>query len=377
MNLELYQHLLDYLSFHKIPSTFTLQQKQSLVRQAIHYFEKNGILFKKNKKNPDQYLRVITLLNRDKVLYNLHSSPLSGHFGIKKTVAKAMKHYYWPTMGKYIKNYIETCDVCQISVGKPGRFQMTKPIKATSPFVHIGIDFVGPLKITSQGNHWIIVATDYFTKWPEAKAVPAATAKKTSEFLYENIICQHGVPTIIQSDRGSSFLNHTISLLKEEIGFHHHLSAPYHPQTNRLVERFNRTLCKMIKKFVLENYGEWDQIISSVIMAYRTYKHEATKYTPFYLLYGREAQMPIDIEFASKFSPIEEPYEQALERRISSILGTFKDAMIIAERSIESAQERMKIQQNKLQQAYKFKIEDIVLVYDASKQNVHGDKFSS
>ncbi|CAG8692716.1 5931_t:CDS:2, partial [Cetraspora pellucida] len=168
----------------------------------------------KNKKNPDQYLQVITLLDRDKILYNLHSSPLSEHFG------------------RDIKNYIKTCDVCQRSVGKSGKFQMTKPIKATFPFVHIGIDF------------------------SEAKAVPAATAKETSKFLYENIICQHGVPTIIQSDRGSSFLNHTISLLKEEIGFHHHLSAPYHPQTNGLVERFNGTLCKMIKKFVLENYEE-------------------------------------------------------------------------------------------------------------------------
>ncbi|CAG8751899.1 7356_t:CDS:1, partial [Cetraspora pellucida] len=335
-----------YLSFHKIPSIFTPQQKQS--------------------KNPDQYLRVITLLNRDKILYNLYSSSLSRHFGIKKTVAKAMKHYYWLTMEKDIKNYIETCDVCQRTVGKPGRFQITKPIKAISPLVHIRIDFVGPLEITSQGNHWIIVATDYFTKWPEAKAVSAATAQETFKFLYENIICQHGVPTIIQSDRGSSFLKHTISLLKEEIGFYHHLSAPYHPKTNRLVKRFNDTLCKMIKIFVLENYEEWDQIISSVIMAYRTYKHEATKYTPFYLLYGREAQMPIDIEFASKFNPIEEPYEQALERRISSILETFKDAMIIAEHSIESAQ-----------QAHKFKIGDIVLVYDASKQNVHKNKFSS
>ncbi|CAG8539464.1 1056_t:CDS:1 [Cetraspora pellucida] len=122
-------------------------------------------------------------------------------------------------MGKDIKNYIETCNVCQRSIGKPERFQMTKPIKAISSFVHIRIDFVGPLEITSQGNCWIIVATDYFTKWPEAKAVPAATAKETSKFLYENIICQHGVLTIIQSDRGSSFLNHTISLLKEEIDF--------------------------------------------------------------------------------------------------------------------------------------------------------------
>ncbi|CAG8679814.1 16246_t:CDS:2, partial [Cetraspora pellucida] len=116
-----------------------------------------------------------------------------------------------------IKNYIETCDVCQRSVGKPGKFQMTKPIKATSPFVHIRIDFVGPLEITSQGNRWIIVATDYFIKWPEAKAVPAATAKETSKFLYENIICQHGVPTIIQSDRETNGVsNKAFDLLTKE-----------------------------------------------------------------------------------------------------------------------------------------------------------------
>ncbi|CAG8529573.1 5656_t:CDS:1 [Cetraspora pellucida] len=133
----------------------------------------------------------------------------------------------------------------------------------------------------------------------------------------------------------------------------------------------------MIKKFVLENYKEWDQIIPSVIMVYYTYKHEATKHTPFYLLYRRKTQMPIDIKFVFKFNSIEEFYEQGLERRISSILKTFKDAMIIAEHSIELAQERMKIQQNKLQQAYKFKIRDIVLVYDAFKQNVHRDKFSN
>ncbi|CAG8696004.1 6142_t:CDS:2, partial [Cetraspora pellucida] len=120
----------------------------------------------------------ITLPDRDKILYNLHSSPLSGHFGIKKTVVKAMEHYYWSTIGRDIKNYIETCDVCQRLVGKSEKFQMTKPIKATSPFVHIEIDFVGPLEITSQGN-----------------------PKETSKFLYKNIICQHGVPTIIQSDR--------------------------------------------------------------------------------------------------------------------------------------------------------------------------------
>ena len=80
---------------------------------------------------------------------------------------------------------------------------------------------------------------DYLTKWPEARAISEATAEKVAEFIYEQIICQHGCPQIILSDRETHFNNNMIKRLLEKFNINHLLSTPYHPQTNGLVERFN------------------------------------------------------------------------------------------------------------------------------------------
>ena len=70
------------------------------------------------------------------------------------------------------------------------------------------------------------------------------------------------------------------------------LTTPYHPQTNGLVERFNRTLCESLAKLGNENI-EWDKLIPSVLFSYRSSKHVTTKFTPFLLAYGREPKLPI------------------------------------------------------------------------------------
>jgi len=80
---------------------------------------------------------------------------------------------------------------------------------------------------------------DYLTKWPEARAISEVTAEKVAEFIYEQIICQHGCPQIILSDRETHFNNNMIKRLLEKFNINHLLSTPYHPQTNGLVERFN------------------------------------------------------------------------------------------------------------------------------------------
>ena len=188
MDLTEYNAFIDYLLRHNYPTNYTTQQKQKLARQAIQYTCENGILFRKNKRNPEQPLRIITLLDRDKLLYNLHSSPLSGHFGIRKTIERAMEKYYWSTMGNDIKSYVESCDVCQ-RMGKPAKSTSITPIKVTGPFEQIGIDFVGPLKVSSKQNRYIIIATDYLTKWPEAKPIPKATALEWKpQISYMNIL---------------------------------------------------------------------------------------------------------------------------------------------------------------------------------------------
>ncbi len=101
------------------------------------------------------------------------------------------------------------------------------------------------------------MAMDYFTKQPIAKALKEATARTVSKFIYEKIICEHGYPEVLQSNRGTHFVNRVIKDLTEKFRIKHHLFSPYHPQTNGLVERFNQTLCEKLAK-LSEETDQWD-----------------------------------------------------------------------------------------------------------------------
>jgi len=89
MDLEVYDNLINYLLFHKYPVHFSTNDKQKLARQATQYLVEQGQLLKKNKNHTEQPLRIITLPDRERILYDLHSSPFGGHFGLKKTIEKA------------------------------------------------------------------------------------------------------------------------------------------------------------------------------------------------------------------------------------------------------------------------------------------------
>src|SRR6185436_5270281 len=265
-----------------------LRQKQGH-QQYRNYEERNGRLY---KKEGEKYLKILKENEIDSVLFMLHNHPSAGHFGIEKTYQKIKKRFYWTTMLKDIKQYIKYCDSCQRR-GKKGGKSHLYPIPIEDVFERIGIDYIGPLPKTAKGNKYIIVAMDYLTKWPEAKAVKEATAKESAKFIYENIICRFGCPKIILSDRGTHFRNELIKELCDKFTIKHKLSSPYHPQTNGLVERFNRTLKETLSK-VSEQENQWDEHIEEALLAYRTNKHTTTKFTPFYMLYGKEAQLPID-----------------------------------------------------------------------------------
>src|SRR6266542_6575085 len=134
---------------------------------------------------------------------------------------------------------------------------------------------------------------DYFTKWLIAKALKKTTVKAVSKFIYQKIICEHGCPEVLQSDQGMHFVNRVIKDLTEKFRIKHHLSSPYHSQTNSLVKRFNQTLCEKLAK-LSEETDQWDQFVNLVLMAYQTTKHSATGVILFLLIYGREAVLLID-----------------------------------------------------------------------------------
>jgi hypothetical protein len=205
MDLETYFDLTNYLDKLVYPNDYNTAQRKQLRKQALFYFTQQGKLFRKNQKEPNRLQRVITITEVEIVIYNMHTDPLAGHFGKTKTIQRTLARYYWPSLGKDITEYIRTCDTCQRR-GKPTRTESLHPIQVGQPFDRIGIDIVGPLTVTKDGNRYIITATDYLTKYPEARAVKNADASTTAQFIFEDIICRHGAPKEILSDRGRNFI---------------------------------------------------------------------------------------------------------------------------------------------------------------------------
>ena len=117
-----------------------------------------------------------------------YSNILTGHFGIEATYNHARIRYYWPNLYKTIAEYIKSCDTCQRQ-GAPTPHEKLHPIQVEKLFDQIDIDIIGPLSITIKGNRYIVVATEYLTKWPKARAIEDTKATTIMKFIYEEIIC--------------------------------------------------------------------------------------------------------------------------------------------------------------------------------------------
>ena len=311
-----------------------------------------GILYRiKNNSR----LRVIRDYEFEGLMYLVHDHEISGHFGREATYNRVKDRYYWKNMKKDVEEYVKSCDKCQRR-GKPVGKHELHSIRTNEPFERIGIDIVGPLPESKNGNRYIVVAVDYFTKWSEARALKEATAKEVSRFIYEDIICRHGCPKRILSDRGTHFNNQLIKDLTNKFDIRHGFSTPYHPKTNGLVERFNKTLCESLAKLGEE---DWDEHIAPVLFAYRTKIQKSTKMKPFYLVYGRNERLPVDKD-ENKVTLIE---------RIKEIMEEIPNIRWKAKKNIEKSQEQQAIyhnRKNKIKQD--FKIGDQVLLYNAAKE---------
>ena len=131
--------------------------------------------------------------------------------------------------------------------------------------------------------------------------LPTKEANGVASFLY-SLFCRHGIPKRIQSDQGREFVNSLNDHLFKSTGVHHIISSAYHPQTNGLDERFNQTLQRALLKMIDENQSDWDKYLDSVLFAYRTSKQASTKFSPFFLLYGREPVLPVELIVSKEVS---------------------------------------------------------------------------
>jgi hypothetical protein len=163
-------------------------------------------------------------------------------------------------------------------------------------FEKLAIDFVGPINplVKRTGYRYIIIAIEYLTKWEEEIVVKDSSETTTAQFIFEDVITRFGCPNILMSDQGTHFINKTIESLTQEFEVHHQKSTPYHPQENGIVKDFTKILETTLTNICSVNKDDWDLRIPIVLRAYRTTCKKLTTHTPFKLVYGLEALVPME-----------------------------------------------------------------------------------
>uniref|UniRef100_A0A8C1PVR7 Integrase catalytic domain-containing protein n=1 Tax=Cyprinus carpio TaxID=7962 RepID=A0A8C1PVR7_CYPCA len=154
------------------------------------------------------------------------------------------------------------------------------------------MDIVGPLEKTKTGNRYMLVITDYATRYPEVFPLKSIKARVVASALIQ-LFSRVGFPKSIVTDQGSNFMSELLKQVYKLFGIKGVRTTPYHPQTDGLTERFNQTLKQMLRKFVVDKSDDWDQWLPYLLFAYREVPQASTGFSPFELLYGREVRGPL------------------------------------------------------------------------------------
>nr|XP_061838109.1 protein NYNRIN-like [Nerophis lumbriciformis] len=220
---------------------------------------------------------------------------LGAHLGVQKTYDRIITRFYWPGVKRAIEDFCKGCPECQKNAPRPTYRNPLVPLPIISTlFSRLAMDIVGPLPKSARGHRYILVILDYATRYPEAVQLRTASAKAIAHELFM-MFSRVGIADEILTDQGKCFMSQVLTMLYKWLKVKRIRTSVYHPQTDGLVERFNYTLKKMLKKLADEDGKDWDHLIPYVLFAIREVLQASTGFSPFELVYGRRPRGVLDI----------------------------------------------------------------------------------
>ena len=271
------------------------------------------------------------------------------------------QRYYWPGYEGDIRKWIGECASCQQRNAPQCAPQAPLgTITASHPFDKISWDIMGPLPLTTQGNRYVLVVTDLFSKWTEAFPLKCTDSETLAKVLTDEVIFRYGIPSSLHSDQGANLTSNLISSLCQNLGIAQTRTSAYHPQGNAQVERFNRTLEAMLAKTINDNQKDWDQHIPKLMFAYRTTIHESTGYTPFHITFGRSPVLPVDIMIGA---PVKQRNVTPLPQFVKDLHSSLKGVYCQVRKGIQESHQRNKTRYDQHISYTHFSIGDQVWLY--------------
>ena len=198
------------------------------IDRILYHYPQN-----RKKSNLDQDLDLQLYIPSDcrlEMLRMSHDDILSGHQGIGRSYDRLRRRCYWKGMKEDVVRWISGCEMCSSRKNpKSIRFPIHSLPYPIAPFEMIGIDVLGPLPRTERGNEYIVVITDYLTRWVEAFSTKDQMASTIAQLIVEGIMCRYGCPKVILSDRGTNFLSSICRQVYDLMGVDKRNTSAYHP----------------------------------------------------------------------------------------------------------------------------------------------------
>ena len=273
---------------------------------------------------------VVPVALRQGILRDLHGGAAGGHLGADKTLSRLRERFYWPGYFNDVREWCRNCGTCQSRKSPaPKARAPLQPILTSRPLQLVATDILGPLPESPAGNRYILVVADYFTRYVEAYPISDQEATTVARQLVNEFFLRFSPPEQLHSDQGRNFESSVIAEVCRLLGIEKSRTTPYHPQSDGLVERYNRTLLDMLATAVVDRPFEWEQHLRRLCFAYNTSVHPTTGFSPFTLMFGRQARLPVDVALGTSPPPAATipQYVARLHESLEFAYGCVRDKM--------------------------------------------------
>ena len=307
---------------------------------------------------------------KNRILREFHDTPLGGHLGVKRTLERIKLNHSWSGMRQDVEKYISRCEKCQ-------KNKLTRRTKApmvitdtpTEPFEKCALDIVGPLPETSRRNKYILTFQDLLTKFSKAIPLENQEANTVAKEFVTRIICDYGIPQRVLTDQGTNFLSQVFKNVCKLLKIEKIQTTAYHPQSNGALERSHRTLAEYLRNFIEEDQTDWDEWLPYAMFTYNTTPHTSTSYTPYELVFGRQATLPTSLNQAPQLTYTYDKYAEELRERLRSTNS-------IEREKIGINKDKSKKQYDKKTANRSFKIGNQVLLHDETVRRGRSKKLT-
>jgi Integrase zinc binding domain len=261
--------------------------------KALKFVLRDGHLFRRPDKANLIMRRVIDDAKaQEDIVRSLHDE--AGHRGREATFRRVADRYYWEHMWKVIESYVKTCDECQKRSSRKQR-ESLYPTWVDSRWEKVAMDVVSMPK--SKGKSFLVVARSDLSGWVEARALSKNDSTQVASFLFEDVICRHGIFRKLVCDGGPENKGLTATLTGR-YGIKRVVTSAYHPEANGMVERGHRPLVDSLSKLAEGPNGRsWVDCLAVVLWADRTTVRASTGMTPYEFEYGSHPVLPIELEY--------------------------------------------------------------------------------